>query len=166
MTKKRIENVISETLKGDAQRNALEFADYLRENGIELEDSENYWEVKHKNKTLCFIWINGSDQLPGPWTVWSDQEQGSWTFWDDESYKHKHKNYSVDENTKEVAWANVNFCTNCGGTCSPGKRKTILGKDFDNLCSSAMAFTNPDSKTLDCVKKMITIRKSDILEYI
>ena len=166
MSKKRIEEVISETLEGNSQKNALDLASYLRANEIALEESESYWEVEYKGKVLCFILINGSDQAPGPWTIWSDQEPGTWTSWSDEGYIHEHKDCSVDEHTKKVAWDNVNFCASCGGDCSPGRRKTILGKEFDNLCSSAMAFTNPDLEALDCIKKMISIRKSDILRNI
>lgn len=162
MSKKSIEDVIGDVLEGDAKRNALDFAAYLRINEIQLEESENYWDVRFKGKSACFIWIDGSDQKPGPWTIWSDQEPGTWIAWSDGENRNRCKDPVVDEHIKEIAWANVNFCANCGGDCSPGRRKSVLGKEFDNVCSSAIAFTNPDMEALNCAKKMIDMRMVDI----
>lgn len=73
--------------------------------------------------------------------------------------------FPLDKNLKEVAWKNVNACGNCGGCSNVGGiRKTVLGKEFDRLCNSTMAFTNPDSEVLKCAKKMVEIRKNDILK--
>lgn len=58
MSNKRIEVVISDVLKEDAQKNALDFVAYLRANEIPFEESENYWEVKRKSKWIGFyIWL-------------------------------------------------------------------------------------------------------------
>lgn len=164
MSKKRIEIVINKVLKGDAQKNALEFAAYLKANEIVLGDSENCWEAKYKDKCVCFIWVDGSEENPGPWTIWSDQEPGTWATWSDEGSGAKGENCPVNECIKEIAWANVNCCADCGGDCSPGRRKMILGKEFEHICNSAMAFTNPDAEALRCAKMMVHIRKSDILK--
>ena len=158
---KKIEEVINDVLKGDAQKNALDFVAHLRANDVPLEEADNYWEVKYKGECLCYLFINGSDEEPGPWTIWSDQTPGSWASWDD--YSGKSADETVDKHIKEIAWAHANVCGNCGGSCSPGKSKTILGKTFDNICNSTMAFTNPDAKALTCAKKMIDVRISDIL---
>lgn len=166
MSKQRIEDVINNVLNNDSQKYALDFVAYLRANEIPLGESENYWEVKYKGKCVCFIFINGTDEKPGPWTIWSNQESGIWAAWADGDSGVEQESFPVDERTKEVAWANVNYCASCGSNCSPGKRKTILGKEFDNVCSSAVAFTNPDSEALDCAKKMVDIRKSEILKTI
>ncbi len=154
MSNKRIEAVINDVLNGDTQKNALDFVAYLRANEIPLDEAENYWEVKYKDECVCFIWINGSDEMPGPWTIWSAQVHGTWN-----------TDINLDKQTKEIAWANVNVCGNCGD-CSNvgGMRKMILGKEFDNLCNSAMAFTNPDVDALECAKKMVETRIIDILK--
>jgi len=146
VSKRIIEDVINDTLSGEGQKNALGFAAYLRTNERPLEESENYWEIKHKGDPLCFLWVDGSDKKPGPWTIWSSGE---------------YADFPVDEHIKEIAWANVNPCGSCGGDCSSGKRKTIFGKEFDNLCNSAMAFTNPDAVALECAKKLVQVRLSD-----
>lgn len=166
MANKRIEDVINDILKGDTKKNALDFAAYLRKKEIPLEESENYWEVKYKDKCVCFILIINSDDAPGPWTIWSDQEPGTWSKWSSEGEISEYEDFSVDKHTKEIAWANINFCANCGNGCNPGRSKTILGKRFNNVCSSAMAFTNPDADALECAKKMVDIRINDILNNI
>ena len=163
MSNRRIEEVISEVLEGNSQKNALDFVSYLRTKDITPSESENYWEIVYNGRIVCFVLIIGSDQAPGPWTIWSDQEPGTWSFWSDSDCSYQHKDCPVNEYTKKVAWANVNYCASCGGDCSPGKRKSILGKEFDNVCSSAMAFTNPDEEALDCAKRMVDIRINDIL---
>ena len=163
MAVRRIEEAVTELLHGDARETALDFAAYLQKNEILLGESENYWEAKYKDQSVCFIWVDGSDQLPGPWTVWSDQEPGTWIFWSNENTARGPDAGIVDEPTKETAWKNANFCADCGG-CSPGKTKTILGKEFEHLCNSALAFTNPDAAALQCIKSMVDTRKSDILK--
>lgn len=162
MPAQKIEDVIMAVLQGDARRNALDFVAYLRTNEIPLEESENYWEVAYKDRCVCFLYINGAGEKPGPWTIWSDQEPGAWASWPGGDDHGEPRDFPMDAHTKEIAWANVNFCGSCGGDCSPGKRKTILGRDFDNVCGSAMAFTNPDTEALDCAKKMVALRKREI----
>ena len=59
-------------------------------------------------------------------------------------------------------------CGNCYGVdCSPGKTKMIFGKEFTNICNAdkvnmTFMFTNPDDETLECVKKLILMRKNII----
>jgi hypothetical protein len=163
MAKQRIENVINDVLKDDAKKLALEFVAYLQANEIPIDESENYWDIKYKDKSVCFIWIDGSNQKPGPWTIWSDQEPGTWVTWVEGEKADSCKDFSVNEDIKTIAWENVNFCENCGGDCSPGKQKTILGKAFENVCSSAIAFTNPNAGMVKCAKEMVRMRKNDIL---
>ena len=164
MAKRRIEEFIGDVLEGGAQERALEFIAFLRANEIPVGESDGYWNVKLDGKTVCFILINGSADKPGPWTIWSDQEKGTWVTWAEDEVPAASENLSAAEDVKMTAWANVNFCENCGGECSPGKQKTILGKTFDGVCSSALAFTNPDAEMLNCAKKMVEMRKNDIIE--
>lgn len=165
MSDKSIENVIGDVLHGEARRNAMDFVAHLRASGIPLEEAESYWNVALNGKDVCFILVTGSEDTPGPWTIWSDQEPGSWITWsEDGNDSGVQAAVSVDEHTKETAWSYLNYCASCGGDCSPGKRKTVLGKDFDGLCSSALAFTNPDAKGVCCAKKMVDARIRDIRE--
>ena len=129
-----------------------------------LDESDKYWDVKCNGRTVCALWIDGSDSVPGPWTIWSAEEPDSWAYWSDGEENRKYINAMVDEYIKEIAWVNVNVCGNCGGCGKPGgRRKTVLGKDFDGLCNAAMQFVNPNAEALACAKKMVDIRIADIL---
>ena len=159
---RKIEDAIMDVLKGDAQKNALDFVAYLRENEIPLEESDNLWSVQYKDEYMCFILIDGSDNAPGPWTIWSEQVPGTWVTWSDDDCGGEYVDFPLDDHIKEIALANINICGSCGGSCSPGRRKRVLGKEFDNVCNSAIAFTNPDAAALECAKRMIDARKDDI----
>ena len=163
---RKIEDAINELLKEETHKTASDFINFLRANEIPIEESENYWEVKYNGQTLCYIFINGLDDLPGPWTIWSDQVPGTWATWPCDNHSGEYIDFPIDEHIREIAWNNVNFCGDCGGNCSPGRRKVILGREFDKVCNSAMAFTNPNMETLVCAKKMVEIRKNDILKNI
>ena len=161
MPEQKIESLIGEALTGDAQKYALDFVAYLRANGMLFEKGEGYWEgklywyVKYKNQSVCYLFINPDEENLKPWTIWSD-DSGSNCFED----------APLNGQLKETVWKNVDFCGNCGGDCSPGTRKTIFGKEFKNVCRSALIFINPDAEALECVKKMVEIRKNDILKDI
>lgn len=163
MANQAIEAVINRVLQGDAQRNALDFVAHLRASGIPLEESESYWDVTYKGKNVCFLLISGDDDAPGPWTIWSEQEPGSWVTWQEDGTDGGAKAVSLDEETKQIAWKHLNYCASCGGDCSPGKRKTVLGREVDGLCGSALAFTAPDAASVACAKKMVDARIGDII---
>lgn len=154
-----IEDVIGRVLTGETQAHALDFIAFLKENGIALADSDGYFDVQHQGKNVCNILITGDEDAPGPWTIWSDQEPGTWVSWGDDAAQAE---VPVDARTREVAWAHVNPCASCGGDCSPGQRKVVLGRAFDGLCSSALAFTDPDADALACAKEMVLARMRDI----
>ena len=164
MSAKRIEEVIQDVLQDDAQRGALDFVAHLRASGVPLEEeSETYWEAKYQDESVCFLWVSGDADAPGPWTIWSDQVPGTWATWPEGEATGEYVEFPIDDSIKETAWANVNVCANCGGCSVPGRRKTVLGKEFDNLCNSTMAFTNPDTAAVACAKKMVDVRIGDIL---
>jgi hypothetical protein len=161
MCEQIIEDVINNVLIGDAKNNAMEFAHYLRSNEMLFEREKGYWEdkyywgIKYNDEYVCFILINNEEKTdPESWTVWSD-DSGANTFGDS----------STDEKTKEIIWEHVIVCNNterCFDGCKRS-RKTILGREFDNVCGTAVKFENPTGVTLEDMKKMIEIRKSDIL---
>jgi hypothetical protein len=160
MPEQKIEYFINDVLIGDTQKNALEFVAYLRKNEMLFEREKGYWEdkfywgIKYKDNFVCFILIGSENKTePNNWTIWSD-DSGSNLIGD----------CQLDEYIKEILWENVDICGNCGGCDKPGgSHKTIFGKEFNNVCRTAMSFTNPDVATLECMKKMVEIRKNDIL---
>src|SRR5215510_13005251 len=162
MSEQKIEDYIGEFLNGLHKNNALEFVAYLRANDMLFERGDGYWEgklywyVKYKDGYVCYILIGAEEKPgPGPWTVWSDDSGSNWF-----------EDSPLDEHMKEIAWKNVNICGNCGG-CKQGTGtpKTIFGKEFqNNICITTMKFTDPDIETLGFMKKMVELRKNDILK--
>ena len=149
MSDQKIEVIINEVLQDDTRKNALNFVSFLTAN--EMIVGENLSEVSYKDEVICYIHIDGSDQVPGPWTIWSD-----------DNAIYEQEDVSLDKNTKEIAWKHANACGSCGGGCSPGSRKMIFGKEFNNICGSTFMFTDPDAETLKCVKKLLEMRTKDI----
>jgi len=162
MIEQKIEDIINETLIGDAQKNALEFVAFLKSNHMQFEREKGYWEdkyywgIKYNNDFVCFILISSEDKTdPESWTFWSD-DSGAATFGDG----------SLDEQLKETIWQHVGVCENvnkCFDGCKKS-RKTIFGKEFDNVCGTAICFKNPDSAAVECLKIIVEIRKNEILK--
>ena len=143
MSDKRIEDTMREALSGDALKHALDFAEFLNANGMVV----NGAEVSYNGKVVCYMHLEKGQDYPSPWTIWTDG-----------GYSCEHEDVPMDEHLKEIAWANINKCGNCGSKCAPGTRKTIFGKAFDDVCSADMAFYVPDAKTQECVKKLLMMR--------
>jgi len=157
-----MEQVIRESLTGEAQKNALELVTFLNENGMSCERSTmGYWADKiyfvcnYKNQSVCYISIN-------------EYENNSWYITGDDSGDTWYENAILDEHIKEIAWLNIDICTDynsCRSCGNPGKmsRKKIFGKEFDNVCPVIIKFTNPDAVAVECMKKVFEARKNYIL---
>lgn len=137
-----VEEAIRNTLNGDALRNALSFIAFMKENGITCEPAEGIWVYEDG----CVLYMDGAANMPGPWTIWA--EFGT----DDDGD-------SVDGRLKEVAWAHINPCGNCGCGNQPGSRKTVFGREFDHICTSTLVFHNPDAGTLESIKQLALLKK-------
>ena len=150
----KIEDVFNDVLIGSALKSALDFADFLSANEI-IQTGQH--EMHYKGKCACYIDTS--------------KEHHSWTVWTEGDYSSECEDFPIDEHTKKTAWANVMKCGNCHGVdCSPGKTKIIFGKEFANICNAdnvnmTFAFTNPDAETLECVKKLILMRKHIIINH-
>lgn len=157
-----MEDLIRENLAGDARRNALAFASFLKASEMYMERGKGYWEDKLywmiccQGESVCYILIDGSGDKG---------EAKGWTIWSDDSDSNCFADFPLEEPMQEIAWKNVVICGRCGGCESPGgSRKTIFGKDFDNVCITSLKFINPDAQALACAMKLVQIRKDDILK--
>ncbi|MCL2284942.1 MAG: hypothetical protein FWC32_01090 [Firmicutes bacterium] len=176
MLKRTMEDVINEVFTGDLQRNALDLAAYLKENQCSAEDPGNHmWDAKYKDEVVCFIHFVVPEYNPEynsevkenerNLLIYSDLEQGTWVNWTDSEKNDEIVAYPVDERIKKIAWSNLRTCTEeCSGPCKPGMSKRVLGKTFNNLCFSALMFSSLDKETLECVKRMIDAKISDIVK--
>jgi len=141
---KRIKDAFNEFFAGDELKNALDFAEFVRENDM-IYDGE--YEIRYKNELACYI-----DTPTG--------QQKRWRVWTVGDYSDEFDGFPIDERTKEIARSNVVKCGNCDGCDrNPGKTEVIFGKEFINVCNGtnnlAMLFTNPDAEALECAKKMV-----------
>jgi len=139
------EEKIMSTLSGDTQKSALDFATFLKANGMATD--ENHGQVICNGKTLAYIHMDGNAEMPGPWTVWPDGD-----------FSDVPQGYDFDEAMKEIAWAHVNVCGNCGQACAPGSDTILFGKGFEGVCGAVMAFTDPDEKALMCLEKLLLMK--------
>ena len=108
-------------------------------------------------------------KCPAHGTIWSDQEPGTWASWSDNGGggdDDEKRDIPIDDHIKKIAWTHVNTCGSCGGDCSPGRSKMILGKRFDNVCNSTFSFPNPNAEAMDCAKRMVESRIGDIAKSV
>jgi len=134
------------TLPSELKETALDFAAFLQAN--DFVPFGEHGAVTYGDTVICYMHLDSSNEPPGPWTIWLEGD-----------YSTVPENFDICDSIKETAWSNVNICASCGGGCSPGKRVNIFGRDFDNVCNAAMAFTSPDAVALECVKELFAIRK-------
>jgi hypothetical protein len=162
MQKQEIENRIGKILTGEAKLNALKFVSYLQANDMQFDKQGGYWEDKYywaiwyKGEIVCFILINNGEDKTEP---------DGWVVWFEDGDSDCFANFTTDERTKDIAWANVDiFNGDCGGGQCEGLRKVIFGKVFESLYRTIMRFNNPDVETTECMEKLVEIRKNSIIE--
>ena len=108
------------------------------------------WCVNYKDKSVCYILL----------------EKDSWVIWSDDSGSNSFEDFSLDEHMKNIAWKNLVICekvNRCFDGCGRSRKK-IFGKEFDNVCGTAIKFENPNAETVECMKKIFEIRKNDIIK--
>ena len=151
MSIQRMEDAFNAFFADDTLKNALDFAAFLRANGM-IYDGEH--EIHCKGKLACYI------DTP-------NDKCHEWRIWTVGDYSSEYEGVPMEERVKEIAWANVVKCGNCDGVdCDPGKTEVIFGKEFANVCNGAdglaMRFTNPDAEALECIKRLLEMRKHTI----
>ena len=138
-----LEDEIKRKLSGDMQKNALDLVSFLRSMGM-TNHAEHTSAFEYNGEWVCILVIN----------------DGGWMLFDN-PLTSKFDDFPVCERLKEFAWAHVNVCTSCGGSSGcgsqPGRTKIVFGKEFDNVCTSEVAFFDPGAGTLENVKQMIEI---------
>ncbi len=153
-----IEGFINRELTNSDKDIALSFVKFLRENEMNFVRDTDFWKkkiyylVKFHDKCACFISINDPDETENHWTVWSDDIDSDFL-----------DTVCIDERLKELAWKHADNCGRCG-SCSGGRRKSIFGKVFDNVCVCTFRIDNPNYEDLEFLKKMIEIRKAEIIK--
>jgi len=151
--KPEIEDVISKVLSGDEQKNALNFVAYLRENKLNPKwSAANAWTVSSKTFRVCFIRLHGAAD-------YHNLEAGAWHIL---PFIGEYEDTSLSDELKEIVWANKKPCKTCG-QCAL-QVSNIFGKKFDIACEGSILFLNPNSKEVECAKKLVELRRHAIKE--
>ncbi len=137
---------------------ALEFVNFLSENGMTFQKSGGYWEnqsywyVKYMGEIVCYILINGtgSEEKFYPFTVWTDDTDSNW-----------YSDCNLENNVENIAKKHIDICENCGA-CKGGTEKQIFGKKYFNVCRTTFRFINPDTPEINCINQLVLLRKADI----
>ena len=146
----KIQDVINKKLKGETQKNALDFIAHIETAKFTVNQNDPNDESGWNVPGLCFIVILDNDDFLAPWTVWLSVE----------NLGEKLAN-PVEEDLKNFAWNNVSPCGSCGGTCTPGTSTTIFGKVFENVCNHNLMLTNPDAEAVGYMKKIVDIKEQE-----
>jgi len=140
---KRIEDVINETLTGDTQKNALDFAAFLQANDFSSKWNNEYggWNIAYKDKSIVFVTIIGeTNELVVALFGCDYDDYGT-----------------VDDGLREFIWAHVVICPDgCGAPtiCEMSQKSVvILGKAYENICVSPVKCFNFDAHNLEMIQK-------------
>ena len=144
---KMLEKTINGVLNGDVLKSVLNFAEYLEANEMVI----NGAEISYKGEAVCYMHLDDAKEYPSPWTIWTEGD-----------YSSESDFVQLSDQMKETAWEHINNCGDCGASCNPGQNKVIFGKAFEAVCNADMAFYMPDAQTLECVKKLLEMRRYEI----
>lgn len=140
-----------EVLQGDVLENALNTAAFLRKNKMNPQwSAANAWKVTYKSFTVCFIRLYGTADYHG---VAKDS-------WYTKPFIGDYHEDALSDELKEIVWANARPCAYCG-LCSL-ELGHAFGKNYDHICEQSIIFTNPDAKSIECVKALLELRRQNI----
>jgi len=155
---------IEEFLEGGVKQTALNFVEYCKANKMPIRWGSTYrWYVYFKSKHIADIGLRFVGMVNGAIGTRVKIKENSCII--QISYlnadSHQFEDYISKENLSEVIWKNVKHCEGCLTTCAPGKDKIILGRSFKNVCGGSIRFFNPAPESLNCIKKLLELRKND-----
>ena len=154
--KPKIDEVVGNILCETNLENALDLISFIKENKISLRwSSTNCWQLYYKSKRIGLIRMTEK-----AYPMYALGEN-SWSFvpWGLDDILDAV--VADTDKTKEIIWNNVRQCSSCCG-CGPGHERIFLGKKFEKACHSGIFMINPDKATIDCIKRMLEIKKRQL----
>jgi len=149
----KLDDIIIDALEGVSLKNAIDFSAFLKMlKSNPTWASANSWKVSYKGQVVCYIKLHGSNAF--------NLEKGSWQVGVHLNYEDAHPDIISDESLVQTLWDNVKYCYRCSN-CRGGD-KILFGKEFKDVCHGPVVFINPDSKALECVKRLIAIKRQEI----
>ena len=168
-TKPTPEDIVNDILIGENRTNASNILNWLRENKMTPSwQGKNKWRCNIKGKTACYIALNGAQN-------YQNLENNDWcvSVIVHDNLIGKTNDDLFDGWLKELTLKNVKTCCNCCNGCAPGIKRVIYGKEFLNFCGPRIGLCggvgcapikNPDTETLDRVKKLLLLCKDVITD--
>ena len=147
----QIENEIREKLSGDLQKNALDFVVYIKERGMTTDEIHPN-VFRYHGEAVCVLALHPNYDENIGWNIYLGD-------YDSTACSVEYENFPIDKQLKEFAWSHKHTCGKCGCDNQPGKRFKILGKEFDNVCTSLMWFGNASSEELEKLIKLVDLFK-------
>jgi len=154
--KAKLEDVLNEKLSGEALKNALDFVAYMRENGMPPDMNEEWFVYQGENVCTIITGVCEAHNMTGIGDNWSVYWSNSDIYWAEKD--------EADKNLEEYVLRCENPCGKCPCENSPGIRKTVFGRVYENACYSTVCFDNPDAKELGYIKKLAEMRKKSIAD--
>jgi len=162
-----LSNFVEGILDGGIKQTLLDFIEYCKANKMSIRLSSGYlWGVHFKGKRVATIEITVKGMCRGQHT----HEDNSWIisvcYLNVESPEFE--NFTKNENLSDIIWQNISYCKGCLKTCvanqAPGLDKKIAGKMFHKVSVCGyIKFKNPAAERLDCVKKLMELRRNKII---
>jgi len=138
-------------LSGETLTNAHNLISFLHDNKMNpINTSKNGWKIISKACVVCYIWLEPNNTL----TICP--------------FISEYESTSLSEEFKEIVWSKKTPWSSCGtcqaidgGHCSY-KVKTVFGRRYDNACARSIVFKDPNSNEIECLKKLLEMRKNTI----
>ena len=142
----KIEDEINNKLGDEQKGGALDFVSFLRENNI-TNSSENIGIQTYMDEAVCVIVVFGKINWYVYWSS-NDVNDGD--------------NTNVCKELIKFARSKRNKCTGKHCDNKPGITRKIFGKEYQNLCTSIMAFCCPTGDALEHVKELVKCSMREI----
>jgi len=147
----KIDDVVPLYFDGESIQNIIAFLRFCKKNIITTPwSATNRWKIQFKGKRLGMIYIGKSPCEPG--------REG---FVENEWYIHIDNGLAAVkmDNLVEIAQRNILPCQRKAiKPCFESNVVAVLGREHKDICpSSGKRFRNPDTETLDCVKRSLEI---------
>lgn len=151
-TKPQAEEEINALLTGERQENALDFVAFVKSLRMTPQwTTANSWAVSYKGKRVCYI------------KLVMRQDENGWYIRPAVQYNETLRDFCREERLEEIMLENVHYCVGCG-KCKPGTTVTFFDKELKHVCSSPIDFEfhNPNTEALECAKKLVEYRRTEI----
>ena len=154
--KRTVEDVLDDKLSGDALKSALDFIAYMRENGMPPAIADDWFQYQGENICTIITGVCESHNMSGKGDNWSIYWANCDVYWGEKD--------EVDKDLEHYVFRSENPCGKCPCEHSPGIRKTVFGRVYENACYSTLCFDNPNAEELERIKKLAGMRKQNIAD--